>query len=191
MFNKRDNNPPVSLKLPGCSREFSIVIIINNNLYWKQMKKFLEKNSLLRYLLFIILCELIGNIPTPLTISSIQTWYIYLNKPFFNPPNQLFGPVWTTLFLLMGISLGMMWQNTKYIKWFSIQLALNVLWSFIFFQFRSPVWAFFEILVLWSAIFMTIKSAWSVNRLASYLLIPYLLWVSFATLLTFSVWQLN
>lgn len=142
----------------------------------------------------IIGIELIGNIGSLATFSQITTWYAALNKPGFNPPNGIFGPVWTILFALMGVALYLVWSkknNKKSLTLFSIQLVLNVLWSFIFFGWHQPGWAFIEIIILWIAILATIIEFHKLSKTAAWLMVPYLAWVTFATVLTFAVWQLN
>ena len=142
--------------------------------------------------------ELIGNIGSLATFQQITTWYLGLAKPAFNPPNWIFGPVWTILFALMGISLYLVWSsgaNKKQLKpaitIFAIQLVLNVLWSFVFFGWHQPGWAFLEIVILWVAIVLTMSQFAKISKPAAWLLAPYLAWVSFATVLTAAVWQLN
>jgi tryptophan-rich sensory protein len=132
------------------------------------------------------------------TSTSVSTWYVELNKPVFNPPNWVFGPVWTALYILMGISLYLVWSKgikTKKAKAavtiFSIQLALNILWSVIFFGLKSPLFAFIEIVFLWSAILMTIIYFYRISKPAAYLLLPYILWVSFAAVLNCFLFILN
>lgn len=151
-----------------------------------------------RFLISIIICQAAGFIGSIFTTSSIPTWYAFLQKPDFVPPNWLFAPVWTILFLLMGISAALIWQKgfkNKNVKTaliiFGIQLVLNTLWSFLFFGIRNPFYAFLEIIILWFAILLTIVSFYKISRPAVYLLIPYILWVSFAAFLNFSIWQLN
>ncbi|NYT00543.1 MAG: tryptophan-rich sensory protein [Methanocellales archaeon] len=146
----------------------------------------------------IVICQLAGVIGSFFTFPSITTWYAALEKPSFNPPNWLFSPVWITLFILMGISLYLVWSQgtkTKYVKialtLFGIQLALNILWSLIFFGLKSPFFAFIEIVILWVAILATIFKFSKISKTASYLLIPYILWVSFAAVLNFSIWVIN
>jgi tryptophan-rich sensory protein len=114
-----------------------------------------------------------------------------LVKPSFNPPSWLFGPVWTTLFLLMGVALYLVWQRKKISKWFWIQLLLNILWSVLFFGVKRPDLAFLEIVVLWIAILKTILEFGKVNKKAGRLLWPYLLWVSFAAFLNLMIVRLN
>ena len=144
----------------------------------------------------IVICQLAGIIGSFFTVSSVSTWYVTLNKPFFNPPSWLFGPVWITLYFLMGISLYLIWNNddkdTKSAQIvFFIQLGLNTLWSLLFFGLKSPLLAFIEIIILWLFIVLTIFFFYQKSKTASYLLIPYLLWVSFASVLNFSIFYLN
>ncbi len=146
----------------------------------------------------IIICQLAGIIGSFFTVSSVSTWYLTLNKPFFNPPSWLFGPVWITLYFLMGISLYIVWnkgigsKEAKIaISIFGVQLILNTLWSIIFFGINSPLFAFIEIILLWIAIVMTIVYFYRISKTASYLLVPYLLWVSFAAILNFAIYYLN
>lgn len=126
------------------------------------------------------------------TMASVKGWYLTdLIKPSFNPPSWVFGPVWTLLFLLMGISLYLVWDKKNNLFWFWIQLVLNIFWSYLFFGFRSPDLAFYEIIFLWVAIFITIVKFWKYNKTASILLWPYLAWVSFASFLNYSIMILN
>ena len=151
-----------------------------------------------KILIAVIVCLGIGFFSSFATQSSIDTWYESLNKPFFNPPDWIFGPVWTVLYILMGIAAGLVWSKGFYHKWvqtalyhFIFQLLFNGLWSIVFFGFQSPGFAFLNILVLLVLIILTIKWFKVVSKKAAYLLYPYLLWVSFAAVLNFSIWQLN
>jgi benzodiazapine receptor len=146
----------------------------------------------------IILCQLAGLIGSLATLPSIPTWYESLKKPFFNPPNWLFGPVWTGLYILMGISLFLVWQrregNAQFrmaLTFFFVQLILNILWSLAFFGLQSPLLGLVDIVLLWIAIFLTIQRFYGISRTAAILLLPYVLWVSFAAVLNFSLWILN
>jgi benzodiazapine receptor len=144
----------------------------------------------------IVSCQLAGVIGSFFTVSSVSTWYVTLNKPFFNPPSWLFGPVWITLYFLMGISLYLIWNNvdkdTKSARIvFFVQLGLNTLWSLLFFGLKSPFLAFIEIIVLWLFILLNILFFYQKSKAASYLLIPYFVWVSFASVLNFSIFYLN
>jgi tryptophan-rich sensory protein len=126
------------------------------------------------------------------TFNSVSTWYPTLEKPFFNPPSWIFGPVWTTLYFLMGISLFLVWGKKKTdLTWFWAQLALNAFWSIVFFGMKSPGLAFLVIVLLWISIFLTIKSFYKINKNAAYLLYPYLAWVTFASILNLFIAILN
>jgi len=136
----------------------------------------------------------IGFLGSIATSSSVSTWYVELQKPSFNPPSIVFSPVWTILFVLMGVALFFVWDRGVYKKAFTVfgvQLGLNVLWSVMFFGLRSPRLALIEIVVLWIAILFTIFEFKKVSRKAAYLLLPYLAWVSFAAVLNFYIFQLN
>jgi len=146
----------------------------------------------------IVICQLAGIIGSFFTVSSVNTWYVELAKPSFNPPSWVFSPVWITLFVLMGISLYLVWdkgikskQSKIAITIFGVQLALNTLWSILFFGLKSPLSAFVEIVFLWIAILLTIIYFYKISKPAAYLLIPYILWVSFAAVLNFSLFYLN
>lgn len=157
--------------------------------------------KLSKLILSIVICLLAGGIGTIFTSSAPPagglTWYATLNKPSFSPPNWVFAPVWTTLYILMGISLYLVLsakgkgESQKAIQIFGIQLTLNFLWSIIFFGWHSPLLALVDIVALWIAIVLTIKSFYKINKLAGNLLTPYLLWVSFATILNLMIVLLN
>ncbi len=151
-----------------------------------------------KLLFSLFITQAAGGIGSIFTTPKIDTWYETLNKPFFQPPNWLFGPVWTLLFLLMGISLYLIWTGSWHHKLkeealliFIAQLVLNVFWSIIFFGFQNPSLAFLEILVLWTSILFTILYFVKLNKTAAYLLVPYIFWVSFASVLNFAIWYLN
>jgi tryptophan-rich sensory protein len=152
--------------------------------------------EILKLIVSIALCQLAGFISALFNIKSIPKWYSKLKKPRFNPPNKIFGPVWTGLYLLMGISLylvlvsGIAFGSFPIIIFF-VHLLLNVLWSAIFFRAKKLGLAFLEIIVLWISISVIIILFYPISHLASYLLIPYLLWVSFASLLNWKFWRLN
>lgn len=156
------------------------------------------KINYFKLLASVLLCLFAGVIGSVFTASSLENWYPLLEKPFFNPPSWLFGPVWTFLYILMGISLYIVWEKglqDREVKIglliFGVQLALNTLWSFLFFGLRSPFYGFIEIIFLWIAILLTIVQFKKVSRTAAYLLVPYILWVSFAALLNYNLWMLN
>lgn len=150
-----------------------------------------------RFLISLAIPLAAGFVGSVFTNSSVQTWYPTLNKPVFNPPNWLFAPVWTLLFVLMGISFYLVWRNgeTSQLKLalvvYFTQLALNVLWSLLFFGVKSPLLGLIDIFVLWGVIVVNIYLFIKVSRTAGYLLIPYLLWVSFASTLNFAIVLLN
>ncbi len=146
----------------------------------------------------VVVPLLAGGLGSIATVSSIPTWYAQLNKPPWNPPDWLFGPVWTLLYILMGVAAWLVWrsgwqaQNVRLAMLsFAVQLVLNVLWSIIFFGLRSPGPALVEIVVLWLLILATTVQFFRLTSLAGYLMLPYLLWVSFASALNASVWSLN
>lgn len=154
--------------------------------------------DILKLVASIIICQFAGFIGSIFTRASIPTWYASLNRASFNPPNWVFAPVWTLLFLLMGISAYLVWQQgleNKDVRVslliFGIQLVLNVLWTFLFFGQRSPLYAFVEIIILWMAIALTIFFFLQISRTAGLLLLPYILWVTFAAVLNFSIMKLN
>jgi len=147
--------------------------------------------------LFVLIPVLVGVTASFATASSVSTWYIELNKPFFNPPNWLFGPVWTVLYVLMGVSSYIVYRTpesasrTLSLDTYGFMLVLNFFWSFLFFGFRMPGLAFIEILLLWFVIILMVIHFMRVSRLAALLQIPYILWVTFASLLNGSIWFLN
>jgi benzodiazapine receptor len=154
--------------------------------------------NILKFLVSIVICQLAGYVGSIFTTPEIGIWYAALEKPFFSPPNWVFAPVWTTLFLLMGISLYLIWEKQVLnegrgfaISIFIFQLALNILWSLLFFGFHSPLAAFIEIIALWIMILFTIEDFSKISKLSAWLLLPYILWVSFAGVLNFFIWWLN
>lgn len=154
--------------------------------------------NLPKLLVSVIGCELVGIAATPFTISAIRSWYQTLNKPFFSPPNWVFGPTWTILYFLMGVSAFLIWQKgykSKKAKealiLFIIQLLFNFLWSVFFFGLHSIFLGLLDIIILWILILITTLKFYKISKIAAYLLIPYLLWVTFATLLNLSILILN
>ena len=154
-------------------------------------------NKIIVLILCISLTLFIGAISGIATASGINNWYVTLNKPVFNPPNYLFGPVWTVLYILMGVSFYLILQSKnsilkkRAIMIFFIQLFLNFCWSFLFFKFQLVGIAFIEIIFIWVSIIIMIVAFYKINKIASCLQIPYLLWVSFASVLNGSIWILN
>jgi tryptophan-rich sensory protein len=166
--------------------------------YHHLFKDKMKMGKIVRFIIAILICQLAGIIGSLFTTPSIPTWYASLEKPSFAPPNWLFGPVWITLFTLMGISFYLVWNKglkNKMIKKglfiFGIQLFLNVLWSFLFFGLRSPLYGFIEIIVLWIAIGFTILKFYRISKNAALLLLPYIAWVSVAATLNYYIWILN
>ena len=152
--------------------------------------------NLFKLAISVIVCLAAGILGSIFTTPNIATWYAALNKPAFNPPNWIFGPVWTTLYILMGISLYIIWEkgfekNKLPIFFFGCQLVLNAKWSFLFFGMHSPLLGLIGIVLLWLFILATIISFYRVSKLAGILLVPYILWVSFASILNYYILILN
>ena len=154
-------------------------------------------NKHLKLALCILSPLLIGGISGYASASSINIWYMGINKPFFNPPNYLFGPVWTMLYILMGISFYRILQSqdsdikTKAVMIFCVQMFLFFCWSFLFFKFQLLGISFVEIILMWISIATMIYTFSKIDKTAAYLQIPYLLWVSFASVLNGAIWYLN
>lgn len=158
----------------------------------------MESREILALAAAVIICLSAGAIGSIFTFSSIPTWYAGLQKPDLAPPNWVFGPVWTTLYVMMGVSAFMIYRKgTKHkavrqaLAVFGVQLALNALWSILFFGMQSPLYGLVCIAALWLSIAACIAMFWKLSKPAAYLLVPYILWVSFASLLNFWIWQLN
>lgn len=156
------------------------------------------KKALPKIIIAVAVCLGIGLMSSFAVQSSIYTWYTTLNKPTFTPPNWVFAPVWTILYVLMGFAAGLVWSRGFYHKWvktaiyhFIFQLLLNGLWSVVFFGFKNTGFALLIIIALLILIALTYKWFKIVNKTAAYLLIPYFLWVCFATVLNASIWFLN
>lgn len=156
-------------------------------------------NKISRILVVVVTCLVIGYFSGIVTQSSIVSWYPTLVKPSFNPPNWIFAPVWSMLYVMMGVAAGLVWNRIEFEKelvkkaliFFAIQLALNALWSYLFFGLKNPMLAGIEIIVLWLMIYETQQKFAKINKTAGFLFIPYLLWVSFAMVLNISIWWLN
>lgn len=151
-----------------------------------------------KFIFSVIGCELVGIISTPFTIAAIPTWYVSLTKPSFSPPNWIFGPVWTVLYFLMGVSAFLIWRKgfkqkkvKKALGYFLLQLLFNFLWSPLFFGLHAPLLGLVDIVLLLVFLVLTILSFHKLSKVAAYLLVPYLLWVSFATILNISIVLLN
>lgn len=154
----------------------------------------MNKNT--KILVCVASCLAIGFLSGQVTKDAIITWYPTINKPSFNPPNWIFAPVWSMLFTFMGIAAGLVWAkidtNKEVVKkallFFVIQLALNALWSYLFFGLQNPLLALIEIVLLLLMIFETYNKF---TKIAGYLFIPYLAWVGFALILNANIWFLN
>jgi len=157
----------------------------------------MKMNKFLKILVAVSLPLLVGSIAGLATSPNIKSWYAYLQKPVFSPPNWIFGPMWSLLYILMGVGLYMIWESEKSdlrrraLIVFFVQLAFNFAWSFIFFEFRLIGVAFIEILLVWISVAAMIYTFYPVNKKAALLQIPYILWVTFASLLNGAVWALN
>ncbi|AEM69991.1 TspO and MBR like protein [Allomuricauda ruestringensis DSM 13258] len=146
----------------------------------------------------VVVCLLIGFLSSIATQSSVNDWYLTLNKPSFTPPNWLFAPVWTALYIMMGISAGIVWSKGYHHIWvktalyhFVFQLLLNALWSIVFFGLKNPLSGMVVILALLTMIILTIKWFKVISNPAALLLVPYLLWVAYAAALNYKIWELN
>lgn len=150
-----------------------------------------------KLLVSLLICQLVGLLGSIFSAADIKEWYPTLFKPAFNPPNWIFAPVWTTLFVMMGVALYLVWtkkySGQKFSAYFAfgIQLVFNLFWSVIFFWLHNPAFAFVDIIVLALSIIYTIVVFSKISKEAAYLLVPYLLWVIFAATLNFNIWILN
>ncbi|MFD0940771.1 TspO/MBR family protein [Pedobacter boryungensis] len=156
------------------------------------------KFQFLPFIICIIIPLIIGAIGGLLTFESTKTWYVTLNKPSFNPPNSVFGPVWTTLYILMGIASYLVWRKRKFSMGYSwaatiyvLQLLLNLMWSYLFFYEHKIGFALIEIGVLLLTIIVNAFIFYRIDKVAGWLFLPYILWVSFASYLTYSIFILN
>lgn len=144
---------------------------------------------------FILLCLAVGSIGGFATQHSIDTWYVNLNKPSWNPPNWVFAPVWTLLYIMMGTAAWLVWRTKDRIGpamlLFFAQLGFNLLWSLVFFGLRSPGWALVEVVFLVGSVALTMLAFFGRQATAGWLFVPYLAWVSFAAILNLAIWWLN
>lgn len=156
-------------------------------------------NRIMKILVMCATTVTLGYIAGTVTQTSVKTWYPSLNKPSFTPPNAVFPIAWTTLYVLMGIAAGYVWARIDFEKelvkkgltFFAIQFALNMLWSYLFFGLKNPMIALVEIILLWLMIYETWFVFRKVEKIAGWLMIPYLLWVTYATVLNGAIWYLN
>lgn len=154
--------------------------------------------TVVKILIGVVVCLGIGFLGSIATQTSVNTWFTTLEKPFFNPPSWLFAPVWTMLYILMGVAAGLVWNKGFHHLWvktalyhFGFQLVLNASWSVAFFGYQSPLVALFIIIALIVLVLITFKWFKIVSNTAAYLLIPYILWIVFAAALNFEIWRLN
>jgi tryptophan-rich sensory protein len=147
--------------------------------------------------LWIVVCLGAAALGSVFTTSSIPDWYGTLNKPTWTPPNAVFGPVWTVLYLMMAVAVWLVWRRGERVPvgvpltLFGVQLIVNVMWSWLFFGMRLPGAAFVDVVALWCLILATIITFWPVAPLAGALLLPYFAWVTFASALNWAVWRMN
>lgn len=164
--------------------------------YWL-IKRNMANSKSFKLIISILLTVGLGSLGGIFTVNEIPNWYAGLQKPDFNPPNWLFGPVWTLLYTLMGISVYLIWKQpisskrNKALVIFTIQFVLNFFWSIIFFKEHALGWALVEIIAMWIFILLTILNFGKLSSLAAWLLVPYISWVSFASILNGAIWYLN
>ena len=157
----------------------------------------MKSRDIIKLIISIGVPLLVGGVGGLVTTPAISTWYATLNKPWFTPPSWIFGPVWTTLYILMGLALFLVWRSPRSrtrdigIALFAAQLAVNLFWSFAFFGMENTLYGVFTIVPLWILIAATIYQFYKVNKGAAYLMVPYILWVSIATALNTAVYLLN
>ena len=156
-------------------------------------------NKITKIVIALAICLMVGYSASIVTTPSVETWYPTIAKPVFNPPNWIFMPVWTLLYILMAVAAGLVWDKIKEqneevkkaLGFFLIQLILNAVWSYLFFGLKNPMLALIEIILLWLLIYETFLQFKKINKTAGYLLIPYMAWVAFAAVLNGSIWWLN
>lgn len=157
----------------------------------------MKLTNIIKLIIFCILCLSVGWVGSVFT-DSTPNWYQQLNKPSFNPPGWVFAPVWTALYIMMGVSAYLIWQKGLFEKkvkialsFFIIQLLLNAIWTPLFFSLQSPLLAFIDIMFLWLAILITIVLFYKLSIAAASLLVPYILWVTFAMILNGAILLMN
>ncbi|MBF4466753.1 TspO/MBR family protein [Flavobacterium sp. LC2016-12] len=156
-------------------------------------------NKYIKIAIALLVCLAVGYSASTVTRPSVESWYPTLVKPIFNPPNWIFMPMWTLLYILMAVAAGLVWDKIKEqnevvkkaLLFFIIQLTLNAIWSYLFFGLKNPLLALIEIALLWLMIYETYLKFIKINKTAGYLLIPYMAWVAFAAVLNASIWWLN
>jgi tryptophan-rich sensory protein len=155
------------------------------------------RESIPGLVVFLLICLSVNVLATQLTSPYLSEWYNELNKPAWTPPNAVFAPVWTALYVTMALAAWLAWHRGRLaptappLLLFFLQLALTALWAAFFFAHQQPGLAFFEILLLWCALLATLVSFWRIERLAGVLLVPALVWVAFAAALNYAIWRMN
>ena len=156
------------------------------------------KKRIIYIAISVLVCLVIGFLSSIATQSSVNDWYLTLNKPSFTPPNELFAPGWTALYVMMGTAAGIVWSKGYHHIWvktalyhFVFQLLLNALWSIVFFGLKNPLGGLIVILALLTMILLTIKWFKVISKPAAILMVPYVIWVAFASALNYKIWELN
>ena len=169
------------------------IFVILNSMAISKFKRRSKSTTFqpIRLAVSVGVCLATGFVGSLVTTPTISSWYRYLNQPVLAPPNWIFAPVWTILYILMGISLYLAWIHRARLTWFWVQLGLNANWPLAFFGLRSPKLGLLNIIVLWLSIVLTIRDFRRKSAFAAWLLVPYLIWVSFATYLNWTIWRLN
>ncbi|MEO8234142.1 MAG: TspO/MBR family protein [Flavobacterium sp.] len=162
------------------------------------MGKIITLSTIWKLIISVLICQLVGIVSGLLSVTQNNIWYESIAKPSWNPPGYIFGPVWTVLYLLMGISLWIIWKSNVYepmkyeaLLFFGSQLFLNFLWTILFFRFHSLSIAFIDIVLMFVLIFLTIFRFVEISKTAAWLLVPYISWVCFAAILNYNLWKLN
>ena len=165
---------------------------------WSEWIFGIKRREITGLLVSLLACQSAGVLGLLFTHPALRSWYPWLKRPSFQPPNWLFAPVWTALYAMMGSAVFLVWRKvpndrraSRAVDFFGVQLTFNSLWSVVFFGLRSPLAGLAEISVLWVALIATVIKFFRISKPAGFLLIPYLLWTSFATVLNFSIWRLN
>ncbi|MFM9989195.1 TspO/MBR family protein [Flavobacterium sp.] len=162
------------------------------------MERTITLSTTWKLIISVLICQLVGIVSGLLSVTQNNVWFESIVKPSWNPPSYIFGPVWTVLYILMSISLWIIWKSNVYqpmkyeaLLFFASQLVLNFLWTIIFFRFHWPLIAFIDIVLMFILIFLTIFRFVEISKTAAWLLVPYISWVCFAAILNYNLWKLN